>query len=131
MKYRGRPAKYENPEDMQKLIVEYFEECNREHKRPTVSGLAYVIGTDRKTLLRYENADECNWLKQYDKSVRDGFRNTIKDAKRYIESQYEDGLINDGKTPIGLIFTLKNNYGWVDKQEIVNTNNNIEVKLED
>ena len=28
-----------------------------------------------------------------------------------------------GKTA-GAIFTLKNNYGWADKQEIVTTNNN-------
>lgn len=131
MKYRGRPAKYEDPKEMQKVIQEYFDECSKEGKRPTVTGLAYIIGTDRKTLLRYENNEECGWLTQYDDSVRVGFRDTIKDAKRFIESQYEDGLINDGKTPIGLIFTLKNNYGWVDKQEVVNTNNNIEVKLED
>ena len=56
MKYRGRPAKYERPEDMQKLIVEYFNECDKEGKKPTVTGLGYVLGLDRKTLLRYEDS---------------------------------------------------------------------------
>ena len=58
-------------------------------------------------------------------------RNSIKRHKAYIEGQYEDRLLNDARSPIGTLFTLKNNYGWVDKQEVVNTNNNIEVKLED
>lgn len=131
MKYRGRPAKYENPEDMQKIIIQYFNECYKENKRPTVSGLAYVLGMDRKTLLRYEDSLETGELKQYDESVRRAFSHTVKDAKRFIESQYEDGLINDGKTPIGLIFTLKNNYGWVDKQEIEQSNKTIVVDIDE
>ena len=28
MKYTGRPPKYDNPEDMQKIIVKYFNECD-------------------------------------------------------------------------------------------------------
>ena len=132
MKYRGRPAKYETVEDMQKLIVEYFNECEAEGKKPTVSGLGYVLGLSRKQLLEYENyIDKENVFDRFDDSIKLGFRNTIKDAKRFIESCLEDKLINGTTTPIGLIFALKNNYGWVDKQEVVNTNNNIEVKLED
>ena len=131
MKYRGRPAKYETVEDMQKLIVEYFNECEAEGKKPTVTGMGYILGMDRKDLLNYERCFELDRLKQYPDSVRRGFVNTIKDAKRFIESCLEDKLINGTTTPIGLIFALKNNYGWVDKQEVVNTNNNIEVKLED
>ena len=131
MKYRGRPAKYENVEDMQKIIDEYFEECSKEGKRPTVSGLAYVLDIERATLISYEKCMECDKLKQYDDSVRRGFMNTIKSAKKFIESQYEDSLINDGKNPVGLIFTLKNNYGWVDKQEVEQTNKSISIDLED
>ena len=131
MKYRGRPAKYETVEDMQKLIVEYFNECEAEGKKPTVTGLGYVLDMSRQDLINYEKCFECDRLKQYPDSVRRGFVDTIKGAKRFIESCLEDKLINGNTTPIGLIFALKNNYGWVDKQEVVNTNNNIEVKLED
>ena len=132
MKYRGRPAKYENPEDMQKIIVEYFNECDKEGKKPTVSGLGYVLGMSRKQLLEYENciASE-NLFARFDDSVKLGFRNTIKDAKRFIESCLEDKLINGTTTPIGLIFALKNNYGWVDKQEVEQTTKTINVDLED
>ena len=131
MKYRGRPAKYETVEDMQKLIVEYFNECEAEGKKPTVTGMGYVLGMDRKDLLNYERCFELDRLKQYPDSVRRGFVNTIKDAKRFIESCLEDKLINSNTTPIGLIFALKNNYGWVDKQEIEQTNKTIKVELED
>ena len=132
MKYRGRPAKYENPEEMQKLIVEYFNECEKEGKKPTVSGLGYVLGMSRKQLLEYENCiDNENLFARFDDSVKLGFHNTIKDAKRFIESCLEDKLINGSTTPIGLIFALKNNYGWVDKQEVVQTNKEIKVELED
>ena len=132
MKYTGRPPKYDNPEDMQKIIVEYFNECAAEGKKPTVSGLGYVLGMSRKQLLEYENCiDNDNLFARFDDGIKLGFRNAIKDAKRFIESCLEDKLINGTTTPIGLIFALKNNYGWVDKQEVVNTNNSIEVKLED
>ncbi len=131
MKYRGRPAKYENPEDMQKLIVEYFNECEAEGKKPTVTGLGYVLDMNRTDLINYEKCFECDRLKQYPDTVRRGFVNTIKEAKRFIESCLEDKLVNGTATPIGLIFALKNNYGWVDKQEIEQTNKNIEITLED
>ena len=131
MKYRGRPAKYETVEDMQKLIVEYFNECEAEGKKPTVTGMGYVLGMDRKDLLNYERCFELDRLKQYPDSVRRGFVNTIKDAKRFIESCLEDKLINGNTTPIGLIFALKNNYGWVDKQEIKQTTETINVTVDD
>ena len=130
MKYRGRPAKYEKPEDMQKLIEEYFKECSSTGEVPTVTGLAYVLDMNRQDLLNYEKCFECDRLKQYDDSVRQGFVDTIKEAKRFIESRYEQSLFQQGKT-VGAIFTLKNNYGYVDKQEIEQTQKTIEVKLED
>ena len=131
MKYRGRPAKYETVEDMQKLIVEYFNECEAEGKKPTVTGLGYVLDMSRQDLINYEKCFECDRLKQYPDSVRRGFVYTIKSAKRFIESCLEDKLINGNTTPIGLIFALKNNYGWVDKQEIEQTNKTISVELDD
>ncbi|CAI3207801.1 hypothetical protein CNEO2_2550001 [Clostridium neonatale] len=40
-------------------------------------------------------------------------------------------MVNGKTNVIASIFTLKNNYGWVDKQEVVNTNKDITVTLED
>ena len=43
----------------------------------------------------------------------------------------EERLFNGGNTA-GVIFNLKNNYGWVDKQEVeANVNSNVVVDIED
>lgn len=132
IKYRGRPPKYETVEEVQKIIEEYLNECIKENECPTVTGLAYVLGMSRKTLMEYEVAgDTKEHLKQLDDSVRVAISNTIKDAKSFIESCYESSMINGKANVIASIFTLKNNYGWVDKQEIEQTNKTIEVTLED
>ena len=132
MKYTGRPPKYDNPEDMQKIIVKYFNECEAEGKKPTVSGLGYVLGLSRRQILEYENCiDNDNLFARFDDSVKLGFHNAIKDAKRFIENCLEDKLINGTTTPIGLIFALKNNYGWVDKQEVEQTNKTIRIDIDD
>ena len=130
-KYSGVKPKITSAKDIDRIAEQYFNECIEQGKYPTVSGLAFELGLERKTLLRYENAIDTGELVNLDDSVKLEIRNSIKRHKAYIEGQYEDKLLNDARSPIGTLFTLKNNYGWVDKQEVVNTNNNIEVKLED
>lgn len=71
---------------------------------PTVSGLAYALDTTRRTLLDYESTDE--------------YFHTIKRAKQFIEAANEALLVNGGVVPSGVIFNLKNNWGWVDKSEV-------------
>lgn len=130
MKYIGRPRKYENPEEMQIIIDQYFNDCIEEEEVPTVTGLGYYLDMSRQDILRYEDAIETGELKNCSEDVKRGFRDTIKRAKRRIEAGYEQTLFKQGKT-IGAIFTLKNNCGWVDKQEVEQTNKTIEVTLED
>lgn len=130
MKYIGRPRKYETPEDMQIIIDEYFNDCIEEEEVPTVTGLGYYLGMSRQDILNYENCLENGRLKNCSEDAKRGFVDTIKDAKRRIEAGYEQTLFKQGKT-IGAIFTLKNNCGWVDKQEVEQTNKTIEVTLED
>lgn len=127
---RGQPLKWKTPEILKNKIDAYFQWCEDKKKYPTVSGLAWWLGTDRKTLINYENSDENDWLKRLDDNTKQQYINAIKIAKRRIEAEYEDSLFYKGSVT-GAIFTLKNNYGWVDKQEVVNTNNNINVTLED
>lgn len=131
MKYRGVKPKITSSEQIDKLAEEYFNECSELEKYPTVSGLAFVLGMDRKTLLRYENAIDTGELVHLDYDVKVAIRNSIKRYKAYIEGCYEDRLLNDARSPIGTLFTLKNNYGWQDKQEIVQTNKTISIDVED
>ena len=56
----GRPPKYETVEELEKIIYEYFDECKKEKRPYTMSGLAYALGVDRRTLLNYSKDEiEC------------------------------------------------------------------------
>ena len=114
----GRPAKWGSPEELSVLIERYFEECKEDGDVPTVTGLAYAIGTNRQTLLNYENCLENDKLKKIGDEAKQAYVNIIKDAKCYIESRYEQSLFDRSKTT-GAIFSLKNNFDWKDKQEVV------------
>lgn len=100
----GRPRLYKSPEEMQKLIDLYFQDCEAKDDPLTMSGLAYALGMDRKTLLNYSHRDE--------------FLLTLKRARERIELEYEQRLIKSGTPTVGLIFALKNNAGWQDKREL-------------
>ena len=69
-------------------------------------------------------------LKRVDDSAKDRYINTIKRAKARIEMEYEQALFKKNSV-VGAIFTLKNNYKWIDKQEVEQTNKTIEVTLMD
>lgn len=126
----GRPFKFTDPDKLDMQIEDFFKWCEVNNKIPTVTGLAVHLDTDRLTLLHYENClDDPSYDKlDYDVKVR--IINSIKRAKQRIESEYEQALFNRNSA-VGAIFTLKNNYKWVDKQEVEQTNKTIEVTLED
>lgn len=115
----GRPLKFQSAEELHEKVQAYFDECDNRtdtvltktgdlvkipNPRPyTISGLAFHLGTNRATLLNYEEREEHSEI--------------IKDAKARIEAFVEESLWTP-KVAAGVIFNLKNNYGWVDKQEI-------------
>lgn len=103
----ARPKLYENVEDLEKDIKKYFADCDKKGRPYTISGLAYALDMDRKTLLNY--------------SKREEFFLTIKKAKLKIESQLEECLYRLGNNS-GVIFNLKNNYGWKDTSNENETN---------
>ena len=135
MKFTGRPPKFMDAEELEKKIAEYFEDCDNEDKPYTVTGLAYTLGITVKQLRDYKNAvDNINILKQLDNSVKAELSNIVKRAYQMCEMYAEKRLLDAkcNKSPVGYIFALKNFQGdFVDKQEVVNTENKIEVKLED
>lgn len=101
----GRPKAYTEVDEMNKKINEYFEFCDRSNEPYTVTGLCLALGICRDTLLEYSKNSE--------------FSDTIKKAKMRVENYLEKHLITDSSTT-GIIFNLKNNFGWKDKQENVN-----------
>lgn len=101
----GRPRKISEKEELQNKINNYFEECEKNKEPYTITGLCMALDICRDTLCEYAKKDE--------------FSDTIKKAKLKVENYLEKHLITDSGTT-GIIFNLKNNFGWKDKQENVN-----------
>lgn len=117
----GRPLAFETNKELKKAVDAYFKLCDGKIRKVynsrtkeveeigdpepyTMSGLAYVIGVDRRTLINYSN--------------RNKFFLTIKEARRKVESDVERRSMS---TPYqsGCIFNLKNNFNWKDRIEKV------------
>jgi hypothetical protein len=107
----GRPLKFASPEELRFKIKEYFEDYCEEGKAhpPTITGLAVFLGTSRKVLMEYEDD-------------RPAFSNAIKKAKERIAAWTEEQLYRNTQVA-GVIFNLKNNYGWKDRTETDLTSN--------
>ena len=103
----GRPFKIETVDELQIAIEAYFALCE-EQKRPyTMAGLARALDIARNTLLNYEHRSPA-------------FMSAVRKARARVEQWTEEGLW--GKYhPAGPIFSLKNNFGWKDTQEIEHT----------
>lgn len=128
-KTRGRPLKFKSPEEMQVKIDKWINDrLNNTVKvltksgdvveidKPlplTVTSLAVALDTTRDTLITYSEKDE--------------FFDTIKKAKALCLQDAEDRLYTNF-TP-GVIFSMKNNYGWTDKQEVDQTISNKDDKV--
>ena len=135
MKFTGRPPKFIDADELEEKIAEYFEDCDNNDKPYTVTGLAYTLGISVQQLRDYKNAvDNINILKQLDDTIKAELSCVVKRAYQMCEMYAEKRLLDSkcNKSPVGYIFALKNFQGdFVDKQEVVNTENKIEVKLED
>lgn len=95
----GRPPYYDTAEDLLKQVQLYFEECETEKIKTTITGLALYLGfASRSSLDDYEAKGE-------------EFSYIIKRSKLAVENGYElNGQTID-------IFALKN-MGWKDKSEV-------------
>lgn len=107
----GRPPKFKTPEEMQTQIEAYFTACDEaKPKRPyTVPGLALAMGfNSRSSLFDYATRN----------AGHEEFAATIKKAKLRIEAQRVEALVMCRGNAGGLIFDLKNNFGWRDQQNV-------------
>lgn len=101
---RGRKKKYTDVDEVEAIIADYFDteaymgEGDNRMFAPTMSGLAYHLDIDRKTLLNYSHEDL--------------FFLTIKKARERVHKALEQRLYGNNVT--GIIFNLKNNFGWKD-----------------
>jgi len=103
----GRPLLFSTVQELETKLDDYFETMKTTRDIPTITGMAVHLDVDRKTLLNYSNKDE--------------FFPALKRAKAKCEAALESRALLGGLNPAMTIFSLKNNYGWVDKQEVANT----------
>lgn len=135
----GRPPAFTSVEEMEKLIENFFQECDgkivydkdgnpvrnkdgkiiRDDRRPyTITGLALALGFNSRTsLLNYEGKEE--------------FVNTIKRAKARVE-RYAEERLYDNNGANGAKFSLANNFkGWTEKQTIeADVKNKVTINVE-
>jgi len=110
----------EGPDGMGKprTVVKYVEE-------PTLSGLCLYLGVSRSTW--------AGWLHpvgegETETSVQAAMRQVAEAAKGRIEARLEE-LLTSRKHVQGIIFNLKNNYGWKDRQDLHVEDGKVEVVL--
>lgn len=108
MAERGRPRAFNSVEELESKINDYFEYCNKENKPYTMSGLAYYLDVDRRTIVNYTKEEE--------------FFPAIKKARDRVQMQLEENALLNKGNPTFTIFNLKNNFDWKDKIE-TNTEN--------
>ena len=145
MATRGRPLKFESPEELLKKAEEYFLSLQDDAYR-------YVPAYDKNgkelynrgkwvaVLDRHGNIQK-EWKKRptitglalyldtsretlMNYQAREEFFDAVKKVKDMIENYYEEIDYN----PALKIFSLKQ-FGWTDKQEIESTNKNVNIEL--
>lgn len=112
----GRPRKFNSAKELENKLNEYFNVYLKENPEELadIESLAVFLDCDRDTILNYEKIDE--------------FFGTIKKAKTKILNIKKQNTYK-GRVPVAfMIFDLKNNHGYTDKQEI-ESNVNSQTKI--
>lgn len=123
---RKPEKKFQTAEDLENAVNSYFIWCDEQReivtdskgntkvvaKPYTITGLCVYIGITRDTFISY--------------SKDPVLENVIAMAKLRVENYIEENSLNGKVNPIMSIFNLKNNFGWVDRVE-VNNSQSVEV----
>lgn len=112
----GRPLAFKNVEELEEQIKKYVERCELKEKPMTMSGLACWLNISRQTLVNY--------------SYKEDFFDTINTARLMIQADMEERALGGESNATVTIFSLKNNFGWVDKIETENKNTNVNQNLD-
>lgn len=104
--FSGNIRRYQTPEEMLSVADQYFQQVEQLGKPATMAGLALALGfRSRGAMLTYR--DDA------------AFSDLVAYLKLKMEQNIEERLISpDCKNVVGLIFAMKNNYGYADKQEV-------------
>ncbi len=122
-KLGGRPRAFESPEEFTEAVSKYFGSITttKPHEQgrvdnngdpiyiteffepPSITGLCLYLKISRETWSDY--------------AKKPGFSDTATHARMLIESYLQNELLTS-KYSQGIIFTLKNNFGWAEKVDV-------------
>lgn len=109
MAKRGRPRLYGSAVEFAAKIEAYFEARAADERPPTLAGLCVFLGfCDKQALTEYEGYGP-------------EFSLPVKRARLRIEEDRSQRLLGKDTFTPGVIFDLKNNHGWKDKNETEHT----------
>lgn len=97
-------VKYTSVDQLHAAATEYFEYCYRTQEMPTMSGMYLALGVTR-------SAAKC-WKKK-----REDLYGVVESARMLVEYFLERMLVDPRycKAVAGIIFSLKNNFGWAEE----------------
>ena len=98
-----------DPQEVGQRIEEYFNICIDDDIRPTVTGLAVALGTDRPTLFRWKTSNK------FPSEVI----GMVDRAMAILNADQEENIANANNI-VGSIFLMKNSFPeYTDKREVV------------
>jgi len=109
--------RFKDASELSYLLGEYFAT----KVRPVIDDDGYFIGY--KWVQKVSVSGLANWLHVHADTLRnvkqkDEYHELLVMAKQIIE-EYNEQLLLDNRNPGGVIFMLKNNFGWKDTQDVI------------
>lgn len=89
--------------ELQEKCDGYFASCKKQEISPTLLGLCRWLDVDRETLLFMQFEEQIDHI--------------LTQAKTTVEAALEEELIKNPKNANAIIFLLKVNFGWGEKEK--------------
>lgn len=113
----GRPKAIKTPKELDDAIEAYAKHCEETEEAFTIIGLSVFMGVARDTLIEYSKTPE--------------YSDSYKKAMTFAEHSLVKNSLGGKYNPTVSIFLLKNNHGYVDKQEVKqDIDANVSIKVE-
>ena len=109
---RGRPKKWETPEQLQEEVIDYFKEVDENGSMPTKAGLCLHLGVIDDTLGYYKD------------KYGSEFERVIKQTYKAIADVWSQRL--SSAVPTGAIFYLKAAFHYKDRYDVTSDDKPIE-----
>ena len=108
------PIDVSDPKQVEQRIMEYFQYCIDNDRKPNIKGLGNWIGVDDETVMRWRKGEY----------RAETHRGLIKKAVDILQEMWWDYGQNGKCNPASWIFIGKNAFGMRDETQVVVTPNN-------